>query len=561
MLYEHATHSGIAGQETVRFFRVGSSLAKSKNGLPFLSVLIGPGITAAPMDMQRGFPKIPDAGSDVEFLLLNKWIQDCDKEHECGPRARSNIRPPTRLIDLGDKDHPDILRLDCSKTRDPSLRYVVLSHRWGDANQHWRFCTYNDNIEQFKEGIDFQGLPKTFQDAVTVTRGLGIRFLWIDSLCIIQKDPEDWEAECQRMEDVFSSAYCTIAASCASGTTDGFLKPRPKRHCVAIDTQMSTKASRIYICEAIDNFRCDVEQGELSKRGWVYQERALSRRTIHFTKKQVYWECGKGARCETLTKMFKYVSFSDTALCPNLNQAELTCISRKSSFIADPDFPQSALRFYKGMKIMFFETLYEQYSKLGFTEKTDRSMGIVGLEKRLVSTYKTQGKYGILHDFLGRSLLWQRDWSAMEQITYPDDRKVPSWSWMAVEGAMKHTDVPFDSVDWNEEIQSPFRSAVNGGGDSQILDLGAVARDLATAQEVEFILDRPGTTEETKNLKCVVIATERLDDPSDAQLHYVLLVAPKHTGKGCTEYERVGMAVLEKKDILLEGTGLEVQIV
>lgn len=270
MLYESATYSGMTDQETAKFFRVGSSLATSKNGQPVHSIVIGPGLSTAPMDIQRGFPKIPDAGSEVEFLLLNKWIQDCSKKHECGPKTKSDMRLPTRPIDVGDKDHPGVLRLDCSKTRVPSLRYVALSHRWGDATQHRIFCTYNQNIEQFKTGIDFKYLPKTFRNAVTVTRGLNIRYLWIDSLCVIQKNAKDWEYECQRMEDVFNAEYCTISASCANGTTDGFLKSRPKRRCVAIDTRMTTKSSRIYICEAIDDFRRDVEQGGLSKRGWVY---------------------------------------------------------------------------------------------------------------------------------------------------------------------------------------------------------------------------------------------------------------------------------------------------
>jgi hypothetical protein len=63
-----------------------------------------------------------------------------------------------------------------------------------------------------------------------------------------------------------------------------------------------------YVCEAIDDFHCDVDQSELNKRGWVLQERALSRRTVYFTEKQSYWECGGGVRCETMTKMKKWVS-------------------------------------------------------------------------------------------------------------------------------------------------------------------------------------------------------------------------------------------------------------
>ena len=106
------------------------------------------------------------------------------------------------------------------------------------------------------------------------------------------------------MEQVFSSAYITIAASCASGTEDGFLKPRMDRQCVRMADEIGAP---YYLCEAIDNFSADVDQGELNKRGWVLQERALSRRTIYFTDKQSYWECGGGVRCETLTTMKKYV--------------------------------------------------------------------------------------------------------------------------------------------------------------------------------------------------------------------------------------------------------------
>jgi hypothetical protein len=66
-------------------------------------------------------------------------------------------------------------------------------------------------------------LPKTFQGAVEVTRELAIRFVWIDSLCIIQDDPDDWARESKRMKSVFTSSYCTIAATSAENCTKGFL--------------------------------------------------------------------------------------------------------------------------------------------------------------------------------------------------------------------------------------------------------------------------------------------------------------------------------------------------
>jgi hypothetical protein len=104
------------------------------------------------------------------------------------------------------------------------------------------------------------------------------------------------------MEDVFSQAYCVLAASSARGQDDGFLNPRRRRNHVQL--KGSSKSS-IYISEFIDDFDYFVLQSRLNQRGWVLQERVLARRTIYFTSEQSFWECGSGVRCETLTKMNK----------------------------------------------------------------------------------------------------------------------------------------------------------------------------------------------------------------------------------------------------------------
>lgn len=106
------------------------------------------------------------------------------------------------------------------------------------------------------------------------------------------------------MEDVFSGAYCVLAASRASDQRDGFLGSRPQRNYVTFEPE---NGEAFFVCEPIDNFNKDVIQGALNKRGWVLQERALARRTIYFTETQTYFECGCGVRCETMAKMHKYV--------------------------------------------------------------------------------------------------------------------------------------------------------------------------------------------------------------------------------------------------------------
>lgn len=250
-------------------------------------------------DIQRGFPKLPESGGKTQIKLLRRWIDHCDDNHPCTKDCGATM--PTRLLDVVE------MRLDC-RTQRIGRKYVALSHKWGHPTTHGRFYTTRGKLKTFQAGISFEDLPKTFQNAVEITRALEVRYLWIDSLCIIQEDNEDWKKECERMEDVYSSAYCTIAASCASGATDGFLKPRPApgsqgRQCHSF--KLRDGKSTLYICSPIDNFIRDVEKGALSKRGWIFQERALSRRTIHFTGTQVYWECGNRFSCETLTRFYK----------------------------------------------------------------------------------------------------------------------------------------------------------------------------------------------------------------------------------------------------------------
>ncbi|KNB16432.1 hypothetical protein FOXG_14799 [Fusarium oxysporum f. sp. lycopersici 4287] len=151
----------------------------------------------------------------------------------------------------------------------------------------------SENLDsRLSVGLEVGHFPSTFRHAIEVTRALGVPYLWIDSLCIVQGPDGDFDTEAKRMETVFSSAYCVIAASRANGTSSGFLWERPEREAVRLDGYLTNDS--VYVCEAIDDFQHDVIEGALNKRGWVLQERALAPRTIYFTENQTYWECGHG---------------------------------------------------------------------------------------------------------------------------------------------------------------------------------------------------------------------------------------------------------------------------
>jgi hypothetical protein len=242
-----------------------------------------------------GLPKLPTAASKTHFDILRQFLRNCDANHpKCPPPKTAPL--PTRLIDLGTHESPTILIYETKPT--DSLQYIALSHPWGPGPH---FCTFRNDLEKYKKHISFDKLPATFQHAVTTTRELGLRYLWVDSICIIQGPDGDFAQEATRMEDVFSSAYCVLAASSAKGQEDGFLTPRKENDFLTFDKG----GQPLYICRFMDDFKTHVLEGPLNKRGWVLQERALAHRTIFFTDRQTYWECGEGVRCETLTKMDK----------------------------------------------------------------------------------------------------------------------------------------------------------------------------------------------------------------------------------------------------------------
>lgn len=244
---------------------------------------------------------LPEAISSARYELLRTWLRLCDQHEHCKMRgSESSQLLPSRLLWVGD---PDVLRLDETKGKSGE-KYIALSHCWGElpieVKKH--FCTTTDNIERREGGFSIWELPKTFQDAVKVTRQLRIPYIWIDSLCIIQygDNGEDWKREAGRMEEVFSGAYCTIAATSASNSYAGFLQPHMNHDYIHVQ---HSSGNRFYISAGRDDFDNDVEKALLNTRAWVLQERVLSRRTIHFSANQVYWECGEGVYCENFTRL------------------------------------------------------------------------------------------------------------------------------------------------------------------------------------------------------------------------------------------------------------------
>ncbi|KAI1370127.1 HET-domain-containing protein [Hypoxylon crocopeplum] len=544
-LYQCLLDNGIENTQVGRLTHEHSTLAEEDTKSPIISIYrdFEPQLNTL-HTAQLGLPQLPKPGSPEQLSLLNEWLSNCDQTHNCQPpppSPSSGSQMPTRLLDVG-SGSTQVLRLVDTEGQMDST-YIALSHCWGNVPEKSRFCTNRSNIERHKESIDVDMLPKTFRDAVTITRGLGIQYLWIDSLCIIQQDMDDWGVNAGKMETVFSSAYCTIAASSACSYLDGFIHHRDDRPSVTV--QIGDR--KLHFCKYVDNFHRDVEEAALNKRGWVLQERALSRRTIHFTSNQLYLECGDGVRCETLARLR----------------------NSKAEFLGDPNFPNTALQYFRDGRIVLFQTLYGMYSRLAFTVPTDRSMGIIGLERRLARTFRTQGDYGILKLYLARSLIWKRECNdKLRPITYPEGCTVPSWSWMACSGEISYVAAPFGGVQWNDEVHISFeddgrlRNPTQTHAGKPEPEIEAPAKDINMSDYTEEILERlvldEITVDDPSTLRCVVLGRDKEGD-EDKLSHYVIVIKFSSVERPRNIYRRVGAGSLLARHISA-GTGERVSI-
>jgi hypothetical protein len=150
--------------------------------------------------------------------------------------------------------------------------------------------------------VDDSKFPKTFTDAIVVCRHLGIRFLWIDSLCIIQHDDSDWKTQSERMGDIYANATLTISAAVGEDSQSGLFvrDPRKTYPCTLIFQYPMedglVRQGAFLTC--LDSYWRRISY--LDTRGWTFQEKYLSPRTLHFSKTKMCWTCASSNASEGL---------------------------------------------------------------------------------------------------------------------------------------------------------------------------------------------------------------------------------------------------------------------
>lgn len=457
--------------------------------------------------------------------LIKTWMSECDDHEICKTSLPStrNAPLPTRVLDLtGSKDLPedgnDIIIKLRETNKNETGPYNALSYCWGrDTKLHFR--TTHETMKAHKEGIDFFSLPLVHREAILTTLYLGIRYIWIDSLCIIQDSREDWQTESAMMGSVYSNAHLTIAATSSSSPDEGLHWPFQGAETVDIHGEVTSIRFETHLS-------IDESSEPLNTRGWTLQEAVLPSRLICFGKEQWLWKCP--SRYATEDGLIDGPRYIDNGL---------------------PQWPALVHKGPGGDGRNYLRHWYHviiNYSKRDLTYQTDKSNAIAGL----VEMFKKQTAYTYLAG------LWQEDlavgllWEATTKGVIRDDQDVPSWSWLSVKGPIKGMEYGSTATSMIEliKVDTSLPSSISLTVKGRILRATLGNRSV-TQESRHYILAEPNSidvlgeafldTPLADDVKMVEIMCLLVLDVAAHEECYVLILAGKEK-----EFCRLGMGVL-----------------
>lgn len=376
--------------------------------------------------------------SEKCFKLAETWLEDCVKKHAsiCG-RATS-IFQPTRLVDVGPSDGSKDPHLWIASEEQPDSQggyksmqskheYAALSYCWGNAS----FLTLTSStIEALRSSIPMNSLPRTVQDAIVILRRLGIRYLWVDSLCIIQgSDKEaqkDWVHVSENMALVYRAAFLTIAAAGANDAHEGIFQQRKRamQHCF-LDYNCSSSSGILGRVSIGPSYEKNCWSSEpLDCRAWALQERLLSARILEYGTTEMSWKCfctfipESGTKSRTST----VIDFTTRSGSPNTSK-DLPLFLEEAQDIR-----------------LHWTSIVEDYSGREMTKASDKLPALAGLVKMVQAFYADKYLAGIWELQLPEQLLWKhlgRTVSGVHKYPMPSRYRAPSWSWASVDGKVE----------------------------------------------------------------------------------------------------------------------------
>lgn len=350
------------------------------------------------------------ADSKAVYDQVRTWSDSCHRGHpECG-NLNWSISNPTRLLHI---TSPSEVQLVDARQGMGLVRYTALSYCWGspDDEQVQRGRTTDGNFaSRHSQPFPVAELPATIRDAITMTRGCGLQYIWVDSVCIIQGNVDDWFTEANRMHEVYANAYFTICAASVDSASAGLFHTRQAwkysiEPCKLATQQISLRSS---------SFKELIDGSTWSSRAWTLQEEYLSPRIMYWTPQRMYWSC---SRC--------FITEGEPSAAPT--PSTVPFLSQSSFLVASRSGQDLHERWYD---------LVESFTKRNLTNPDDKFSAISGIAMRYRHC-RPSDEYlaGLWRDTFARDLAWRTPVYLFEvQKSLHDAKIAPSWSWASLPG-------------------------------------------------------------------------------------------------------------------------------
>lgn len=357
----------------------------------------------------------------INPLLYQRWLQICKKHHG---------------DDCWNQHHPRIEGLRVIDVQDMAIRpapgrceYVALSYCWGSSKTT---LLKQENVERLThtQSLRFDILPDTIADAIEVTRNAGIRYLWVDALCIIQDDPLSLQSQLPQMAQIYTQAIFTIVAAASDNADHGLAGIRSGSRNVEKNVITLSDISLILAPEKFLNRQREMELADCRwrSRAWTLQEELFSRRRLYFNANRVLWQCPSSMFQEDTVKEVHAAFVSD---------------DEKSDFNFEvPWLTKDA----EELDFMWYEQFVSEYSTRHLSFTSDTLNALAGLSEEIRRIGGISFHWGHPEKWFVRSLLWQTNFectrnAGAQRTTTKTGQEIltpfPSWSWSAWVGNLE----------------------------------------------------------------------------------------------------------------------------
>ncbi|KAG4443261.1 hypothetical protein IFR05_001304 [Cadophora sp. M221] len=317
---------------------------------------------------------------------------------------------PTRLLEINE----DKVRLRTSIPGE-TLAWVALSYCWGGPQP---LQTTTDTLAERMDDIPLALLPKTIQDAITTTRELNLRYLWVDCLCIIQDDTDDVRKEISLMPEIYRNSTVTISAARARTSNEGFLHDitRPTPQDISFRLRFLCPDGQIGSLIFYGQDEILPHRDPIEDRAWTLQEHLLSQRLLVFGSHQIWWTCRK-VHTNLVRRHFPTYSEIGEIRLRFLN----VHLTQRRRYIAN-------------VPGQTWLSLVQHYTNRSLTFSYDKLLAISGIAEFYAKNMDDEYLAGHFKASLLSSLLWKRHSAILPR---PAEYRVPSWSWAAIDSQIR----------------------------------------------------------------------------------------------------------------------------